>query len=127
MSNSNFRESRASPRAPIELKVEYRRVNSFFADYTRNISHGGTFIATNSPLPIGTRFRFLLSLPGYDAPYELLGEVTWSKAEGDNPGMGICFIWNDEALRQQFEDSVEKMMEESLGPELSRKLLKKDS
>lgn len=126
MSNSSFRENRASPRAPIELKVEYRRVNSFFADYTRNISHGGTFIATKSPLPIGTRFRFLLSLPGSEAPFELLGEVTWAKAEGDNPGMGICFIWTDDELRQQFEASVEKMMEESLGPELSRKLLKKD-
>lgn len=126
MSDPNFCENRATTRAPIELKVEYRRVNSFFADYTRNISHGGTFIATNSPLPIGTRFRFLLTLPEHQVPLELLGEVTWAKAEGDNPGMGICFIWDDDNLRRQFEKSVEQMMEESLGPELSSMLLKKE-
>ena len=125
MSNANFSESRTTPRAPIELKVEYRRVNSFFADYTRNISHGGTFIATTAPLSIGTRFRFLLTLPGAAAPAELLGEVTWSKAEGDNPGMGICFIWDDETERRRFESSVEKMMEASLGPELTHRLLKR--
>jgi type IV pilus assembly protein PilZ len=120
-------EKRASARAPIELKVEYRRVNSFFADYTRNISHGGTFISTNAPLPIGTRFLFCLTLPGQEMPFELLGEVTWSKAEGDNQGMGICFIWEDDERRRQFERSVEAMMEENLGPELAKMLLKKNT
>ncbi|MEZ4272259.1 MAG: hypothetical protein R3C68_12780 [Myxococcota bacterium] len=31
-------DKRESPRAPIELKVEYKRMNTFFADYTKNIS-----------------------------------------------------------------------------------------
>ena len=122
----NFHENRAHPRAPLELKVEYRRVNSFFADYTRNISRGGTFIATKSPLPIGTRFRFLLTRPNPEERFELLGEVTWAKADGDNSGMGICFIWEDDSLRQNFENRVEAMMTASLGPQLSRGLLKKD-
>src|SRR5690348_1888069 len=37
-------ERRDGPRVPIELKVEYKKLNSFFADYTKNISKGGTFI-----------------------------------------------------------------------------------
>jgi hypothetical protein len=34
-------ERRAETRRPIELKVEYKRLNTFFADYTKNISRGG--------------------------------------------------------------------------------------
>ena len=48
-------EGRQAVRAPIELKVDYKKLNSFFADYTKNISKGGTFIKTKKPLPIGTR------------------------------------------------------------------------
>jgi type IV pilus assembly protein PilZ len=29
-------------------------MNAFFADYTKNISRGGTFIRTDKPLDIGT-------------------------------------------------------------------------
>jgi type IV pilus assembly protein PilZ len=66
---------RVEPRAPIELKVEYKRINSFFADYTRNISKGGTFIKTTKPLAIGTtsssnfRFRSSRSLSSYTAKF----------------------------------------------------------
>src|SRR5262249_3836697 len=77
-------EGRTHPRAPIELKVDYKKLNSFFADYTRNISKGGTFIKTKKPLPVGTRFLFKLSIPGRAEPFELLGEVAWSNAEGDD-------------------------------------------
>ena len=40
------REAREHMRAPIELKVEYKKMNTFFSDYTKNISKGGTFIKT---------------------------------------------------------------------------------
>ena len=39
-------DRRGDPRQPIELKVEYKRLNAFFADYTKNISRGVTFIQT---------------------------------------------------------------------------------
>jgi len=37
-------DKRQTERVPIELKVEYKRLNTFFSDYTKNISKGGTFI-----------------------------------------------------------------------------------
>lgn len=120
------KEIRSSPRVPLELKVEYRRMNTFFSDYTRNISLGGTFIATKAPMPIGTRFKFILSIPSSDEHFELLGEVTWAKAIGDNAGMGICYIWEDEDKRKAFEAQVEALMVENLGSEIARRLLKKD-
>src|SRR4051794_12743348 len=116
---------RREPRAPIELKVDYKKLNSFFADYTKNISKGGTFIKTKKPLPIGTRFLFKLTVPHRGDPFELLGEVVWSKGDGEEPGMGIRFIYTDDSQRGDFEGVVEQLMADSLGPELTGKLLNK--
>jgi type IV pilus assembly protein PilZ len=123
-------DRRMSLRAPIELKVEYKRLNSFFADYTRNISKGGTFIRTDKPLPIGTEFRFVLQVPKLEAPLELRGKVQWIVRIGDDaaaidpgPGMGIGFVYDSEADRERVESVVESLMVESLGPVLYRKLL----
>jgi type IV pilus assembly protein PilZ len=118
-------EHRQYARAPIELKVDYKKLNSFFADYTKNISKGGTFIKTKKPLAIGTRFLFKLTVPQRAEPFELLGEVVWSKADGDEPGMGIRFIYSNDSQRAEFEGVVEKLMADSLGADLTEKLLKK--
>ena len=116
---------RQQVRVPIELKVDYKKLNSFFADYTKNISKGGTFIKTKKPLSIGTRFLFKLTVPSREEPFELLGEVVWSKADGDEPGMGIRFIYSDDRQRGEFEGVVEKLMSDSLGADLTGKLLNK--
>src|SRR5512139_2477226 len=55
-------DRRNNGRAAIELNVEYKRLNTFFADYTRNISKGGTFIRTDRPLDVNTEFVFSLSI-----------------------------------------------------------------
>lgn len=120
-------ENRQHFRAPIELKVDYKKLNSFFADYTKNISKGGTFIKTKKPLPIGTRFLFKLSVPHREQPFELLGEVVWSKGDGDEPGMGIRFIYGSDSQRSEFEAVVERLMAESLGTDLTTKLLNRSS
>jgi len=121
-------DQRRHPRAPIELKVEYKRLNSFFADYTRNISKGGTFIRTDRPLPIGTAFQFELAVPKLGEPLRLRGKVQWIVSPDDaddenDPGMGIGFVYDSEADRQRIEITVEKLMVDSLGPVLYRKLL----
>jgi type IV pilus assembly protein PilZ len=118
-------DARAHPRAPIELRVAYKKLNSFFADYTKNISKGGTFIKTKKPLPIGTRFLFHLTVPHRDAGFELLGEVVWASHEGDQAGMGIKFVYDSEAQRSEFEVVVERLMIDSLGPQLASRLLHK--
>ncbi|MBN2495802.1 MAG: TIGR02266 family protein [Deltaproteobacteria bacterium] len=120
-------------RAPIELKVEYKKMNTFFADYTKNISKGGTFIKTDKPLPIGTEFLFRLFIPRIEEPVEIRGEVIWLNEEGhlthpevEELGMGIRFLYGDEGQRESFESMVEGLMRESLGELLYRKLLSKD-
>jgi len=130
-------ERRQHPRAAIELKVEYKRLNTFFADYTKNISKGGTFIRTKRPLDIGTQFVFRLSVPSLEEPLVLRGEVIWVVREGEpppegvepghEPGMGIRFIYESDAQRREVEERVERLMVASLGPILYAKLLGKDA
>ncbi|GAB5548180.1 MAG: hypothetical protein SangKO_079400 [Sandaracinaceae bacterium] len=115
---------------PIALKVEYKRLNSFFADYTKNISRGGTFIRTKNPLSIGTEFMFQLQVPTLEAPLAIKGKVQWIVYEDDaneeqEPGMGIGFVYESEAERDKIANTVEKMMVDSLGPVLYDKLLGK--
>ncbi len=116
-------EHRQHGRAPIELKVDYKKLNSFFADYTKNISKGGTFIKTKKTLPLGTRFLFRLTVPGREKAFELNGEVVHATSTGDDPGMGIRFVWSEERDRRAFESVVEGLMSDSLGPMLTGKLL----
>lgn len=115
-------------RAPITLRVEYKRINTFFADYTKNISRGGTFIRTPRPLDIGTEFMFVLSLPE-SVQVELKGIVKWAISEAEATdekpaGMGIQFVFATDAERHAVESVVEGMMNEALGPILAGKLLR---
>lgn len=121
-------DRRIQDRAPIELKVSYKRVNSFFADYTKNISRGGTFIGTSRPLKLGTEFVFALEVPGLDEPLRLNGRVIWTTEPEDatkaNPsGMGIEFQYADDAERRETEIVVERLLQSQLGEELTRGLL----
>jgi type IV pilus assembly protein PilZ len=131
----NDDDRRREARAPIELKVEYKRLNTFFYDYTKNISKGGTFIKTDKPLDIGTIFLFKLLIPSQTAPLALRGEVRWVVKDGsprppeapDNhePGMGIRFMYDDALQRRSLEEVVEKMMIDSLGELIFSRLVKK--
>lgn len=108
--------------------MTYKRVNSFFADYTKNISRGGTFIATERPLRMGTEFIFALEVPGLSEPLRLNGRVIWTTEPEDatkaNPaGMGIEFQYVDDAERRATEAVVERLLTAQLGEELARSLL----
>ncbi len=125
-------ERRIEDRAAITLRVDYKRINTFFADYTKNISKGGTFIRTTKPLDVGTEFVFVLSLPTQDKQLRLRGQVMWVTTEADaakassQPGMGIRFLFAQDSEREALEDFVEKMMSEALGEHISTKLLARE-
>ena len=119
---------RREERTPIELKVSYKRLNSFFADYTKNISRGGTFIGTEKPLGMGTEFVFALDVPTLGEPLRLRGRVIWATSSDDatkaNPaGMGIEFQYQDDEERRETEAVVERLLTHELGEELATGLL----
>lgn len=138
--DSSSSERRDAARSPIELKVEYKRLNTFFADYTKNISKGGTFIKTNRPLPIGTEFVFKLFVPSLNRPLTIHGEVqrvvlegpkgggaagdpSSEKTPGDEPGMAIRFVYRQGDAREEVEALVEELMSSTLGPRISTGLM----
>jgi type IV pilus assembly protein PilZ len=126
-------DKRGQPRAPIELKVEYKKLNAFFFDYTRNISKGGTFIRTTRPLSVGTEFVFKLVVAKLDEPLTLRGRVKWVVTEeqaaddSTNPeaGMGIEFVHDIEGQRERVDAIVERLMVGELGERVYAKLMGK--
>jgi type IV pilus assembly protein PilZ len=125
-------DRRDDDRQPIELKVEYKRLNTFFSDYTKNISRGGTFIKTNRPLDVGTEFVFKLYVPQLEQPLAIHGQVQWVVTEAEaaagtgrepHAGMGIRFIYQEGDRREDIEKTVEKLMVDSLGQRLYSRLM----
>ena len=123
-------DKRSSSRSAITLRVDYKRLNTFFADYTKNISKGGTSIRTAEPLDVGTQFLFVLSFPSSEGQLQLKGEVMWTvsdeRATSEQPsGMGIRFLFADDGERERVASFVEKLMADALGEHISSKLLKR--
>ena len=122
---------RRHPRVPARLEVRYARRNTFFADYTQNISQGGLFVATESPLEVGSVFQFDMHIPGVDDPLSLRGEVRWNSQPGEDEdipveaGMGISFIFENDDERQMVDDFVEQLMRDSLGDHIVDELLER--
>ena len=114
-------DQRELPRESIELVVRYQRLNAFFADYVKNISRGGTFVATAEPLPPDTEFVFSLGVPQMEEPIQLRAKVMWvtstEEASNANPaGMGIQFQYHDAEERGRLERQIEQLIIDQLGP-----------
>lgn len=93
-------DQRKSDREPVTLFVEYEGADDLVGDYTENLSSGGTFVATNRELPIGTSIHLVLSFPGLLEAISIEGTVRWTRggpqateivAEGEEAGCGIQF------------------------------------
>ncbi|HVI92490.1 MAG TPA: TIGR02266 family protein [Anaeromyxobacter sp.] len=107
---------RRAARLDHEIPVAYRTVGSFLTDWATNISHGGLFINTRKPLPVGTTVKILIQLPGASFPFQLSGRVA-RVTDFDNranlvPGMGVEFIDIDETKRRDIESFVERLRRE---------------
>lgn len=105
---------RRAARLHHEIPVAYRSVGSFLTDWATNISEGGLFINTRTPLPVGTAVKLLVQLPGASS-FQLEGRVT-RVTEFDNhanmvPGMGVEFTDVDDARRREIEEIVASLRE----------------
>ncbi len=106
---------RKSNRLHHEILVAYRTMEGFVTDWAVNISKGGLFVNTRTPLPVGSQVRLIISLPNAAFPYDLTGKVSWVN-EFDNqsnvaPGMGIEFVDIGEDQKAKIADFVEKLRE----------------
>jgi len=88
-------ERRAHPRVQLRIDVNYGNVGLFHTNTILNISQGGLFIQTDSPLDLGTEIELTFTLPGASQEIQATGLVVWrhaptpSKISSHTPGMGI--------------------------------------
>lgn len=114
----NEEAKRSLARAPIEIRVEYQHLNALAADYTKNLSRGGAFIPTESPLPVGTRCFFTLTVPNLEEPLRLEAEVKHHDPSGDQAGMGVAFLFSNDDEAKAFHVVIDRLMFDHLGEQL---------
>ena len=95
----------------VMVNHEFESIDSFLTEYVSNISHGGVFIRSRSPLPVGTRvqLRFTIIVDDVES-IEGEGEVV-RVVEGPNGGMGVAFT----KLSQRSESLINELMARQSG------------
>lgn len=110
-SNSTHSEKRVAPRYQVALHIHliFDNLEELRHAYSRDISEGGIFIATESPLPVGSIVRLQISLVHEDIIYiDVKGEVVHAVKTGNAEtfGMGVKFIEIDDDSRKFLKDYV---------------------
>ena len=107
------KDTRRDKRTPIALKVRFKSatVSEFIDHYSQDISKGGIFIKSKSPMPVGTLLKFEFQLKDNSPLIQGVGRVVWKRDENparpdQPPGMGIKFIKMDERSRMIVEKIV---------------------
>lgn len=97
MSGEAFPANREHERLPITLTVNYRTDMDFLNASAKDISLGGMFLRTASPLPEGTELNLCFNIPEVTMEFCVSAEIIWavSSSEAENEedcGMGLKFI-----------------------------------
>ncbi len=127
--NERHEKSRASVRVPLSLNVDFESRGEVSKCLMKNLSAGGIFVATESPLPIGTPFNVRIRIEKTGEEVELPGEVVSLGVSADlakeEHGMGIRFVnlnedqqrlvaeFSEEAMKKAIEDPSEEPPDES--------------
>ncbi len=104
---------RRQPRLPIKLAVEYRTTGAFLVSYSVNLSKGGVFLETSTPLPIDSTVALQFDVPGAGL-LTLEGQVAWVRqggVDGLPDGMGVQFA----DLEARYGQVIDEMVESFLG------------
>jgi uncharacterized protein (TIGR02266 family) len=112
-------QNRDSVRVPLALNVKLDSGGDVRECRMTNLSAGGLFIATDSPLPAGTPFNVRIRIESTGEEIELPGEVITVEVSADlaeeERGMGIRFVDLDEVQREQvtelYEHAIKKVIE----------------
>ncbi|MCP4606896.1 MAG: TIGR02266 family protein, partial [Proteobacteria bacterium] len=112
------RDGRRDPRQPISLEIRFKSatLTDFVEKYSRDISRGGIFIKTASPMPSGTLIKLNVKFGDEESLIQGVGRVVWRRLEDsgdDSPaGMGIKFIKLDQTSRENLEKILSGKTEE---------------
>lgn len=94
-----------SSTAPVRIRLRFASFDAFIDKFAPNVTRGGVFIASRTPLPMGSTFAFEIQLAGGEVALAGDGKVTWVKAfdpaAPQKPhGMGVQFLRLDNPSRE---------------------------
>ncbi len=95
-------DRREHPRKSCLIGVSYTVHNQVFTDVVRNISAGGVFIVTSVPLFVRQQLPLAISLPSWDQPLRMMGQVVWKSPVG----VGVKFT---SPPRQELMELIESL------------------
>jgi uncharacterized protein (TIGR02266 family) len=111
-------DKRESIRVPLALKVNFESRGEMRECLMTNMSLGGVFIATTSPLPIGTPFLVRLHIEESGEYLELPGVVASQDVSADlsheKRGMGIRFVNLSDEQRKLVSDLYEQGLKKAI-------------
>jgi uncharacterized protein (TIGR02266 family) len=117
--NEQHARSRKSVRVPLDLNVNFESRGEVRKCLMKNLSAGGIFVATESPLPLGTSFNVRIRIERTGEEIELPGEVVSVGASPnlaeEKHGMGIHFVHLTEAQIEQVAKLSEDAMKKAIG------------
>lgn len=112
--SSDRNRQRDSVRVPTRLRVGFESYGEIRESLMTNVSRGGLFIATASPLPLGTRMRIRICIEETGDVVDVEGEVAWHNMGpglvSEEQGMGVQFV----RLTEEEEKAVDNLYEGSL-------------
>ncbi len=90
---------------PVRIRLRFASFDAFIDKFAPNVTRGGVFIASRTPMPIGSTFAFEIQLAGGEVALAGDGKVTWVKAFDpampQKPhGMGVQFLRLDGPSRE---------------------------
>ncbi len=108
--NRSSANSRQAERLSADLRVEYRNAGRVEVDLAADISTGGAFVRTATPLDVGDPILLTFEVPNLRFPLQIVARVKWVAPFGDKsrarPGMGVEFVALDDRKRALLEDLV---------------------
>lgn len=98
----------------MSINKEFASIDEFIAEYVMDISEGGVFIRSRSPLPVGTRvnLKFSVILDDFET-VEGEGEVVRVVGDGEQTGMGVRFIELTDESRRVVDEVVRRRAAEA--------------
>jgi uncharacterized protein (TIGR02266 family) len=106
---------RAWPRVPARLRVGWTSSKDFLSAYTKNISRGGIFIATDDPPALREVVELLVELPDGKPPVKTHAEVVHcvppaqARKTGTLAGAGLQFLDASDDFRERLDACIEAL------------------
>lgn len=110
-----MKENRKYPRISSRLRCWCEGDNVTFYARVSNLSEGGLFLRTSTPLETGAVTRLRLRDGDEDSVVEATATVVWSRQNGQESGMGLRFEGLDEPSRNHLRKLIQHEVG-ALGP-----------